>query len=171
MVRIGPYKGIVGTLLRAFKYSGREELDQLLGGQLVEGMQASSWFNSIDVLTIVPTHWRHALGRSFYPPRALLAVVRRRTSIPVVPLLRRIEAGPHQFDVPIEKRRQNIRGKFRVITGTKLDGAKICLIDDVSTTGATLNECARVLKKEGAAQVFAAVICRVDMHGKQFIAE
>lgn len=163
IVRIGPYHDSMATLVRAFKYRGREELDAYLGRLLTEVIQLAPWCDSIDALACVPTHWRHAIGQPFYPPRALIRVVSRLSGIPSIRLLRRVAAGPHQFDVPLSKREDNIRGKFASAGGVEMDGATVCLIDDVSTSGSTLNECAKILKRSGAAAVHAAVLAKVDV--------
>ena len=162
MVRVGPYRDELSGLIRAFKYGGCDDLDLSLSKMLAEAMTLAPWFGTIDALLCVPTHWTHSLGRSYYAPRILSCGASRITGIPRATILRRLEGGPHQMEVPPAKRRQNIRGKFAMMRGASVSGARICLIDDVSTTGATLNECGRILKKSGAAAVFGAVICKVD---------
>lgn len=129
---------------------------------LSEVIELAPWFESAEALVWVPTHWRHSLGRRFYAPRVIAGAVSRCTGIPLARLLRRIVGGAHQFDVPRSDRPANIRGKFAMMPGAGVQGARVCLIDDVSTTGATLNECARMLKKAGAAAVYGAVIAKVD---------
>ncbi|NOT01696.1 MAG: ComF family protein [Phycisphaerales bacterium] len=161
-VRAGRYTGTTATLLRAFKYHGRDELDDVFGRILFDALQLADWTGTVDALVIVPTHWRHSLRRAYYAPALLARNLSRRTKIPIAPILRRVTGGPHQFNVPHSERAANIRGKFSTIPGVHIDGATLCLIDDVSTTGATLDECARVLRRTGAAAVFAAVATRVD---------
>lgn len=162
LVRIGPYEDMTAGLVRAFKYGGRDELDAFLGDWLAEVIGLAPWADGIDALVCVPTHWRHALGRSYYAPRILARAVSRAAGIPLAPVLRRIAAGPHQLNVPRSERAANIRGKFAMARGAGVEGTALCLIDDVSTTGATANECARILKAAGAATVYAAVIAKVD---------
>lgn len=162
LVRIGPYGDATASIVRAFKYGGRDELDIYLAELLAEVIGLADWFESADAMVYVPTHWRHAMGRKFYAPRVLARSASRSVGIPLVPLLRRTRGGPHQFDVPRTQRSANIRGKFAMLRGARVQGARICLVDDVSTTGATLNECARTLKQAGAAAVYGAVIAKVN---------
>lgn len=162
LVRIGPYDDATASIVRAFKYGGRDELDIYLGELLGEVIELADWFESADAMVYVPTHWRHSIGRKFYAPRVLARATSRVVGIPLVSLLRRTEGGPHQFDVPRTKRSENIRGKFAMRRGAGVQGARICLIDDVSTTGATLNECARILKEAGASAVYGGVIAKVS---------
>ncbi len=162
LVRIGPYDDATASIVRAFKYGGRDELDIYLGDLLAEVIELADWFESADALICVPTHWRHSIGRKFYAPQVLARATSRAVGIPLVSLLRRTEAGPHQFDVSRAKRMENIRGKFAMRRRVGVRGARICVIDDVSTTGSTLNECARVLKEAGAVAVYGAVIAKVS---------
>jgi len=55
-------------------------------------------------------------------------------------------------------RAKNVSGAFAIRNGRKLEGKKVCLIDDIKTTGATLNECAKILKEAGVSKVFALVL-------------
>jgi len=162
LVRISPYGDATASIVRAFKYGGRDELDIFLADLLADVIGLADWYESVDAMVYVPTHWRHAFGRKFYAARVLAEATSRAAGIPLVRLLRRTQGGPHQFDVPRTQRLANIRGKFAILRGVRVNGARVCLIDDVSTTGATLNECARTLKKAGAAAVYGAVIAKVN---------
>ena len=153
----------MASLNRAFKYGGRDELDVYLGGLLAEVIELADWSDAVDALVYVPTYWRHSIGRTFYAPKVVARVVSRLTGIPSAPVLRRVAGGPHQFNVPRSKRAANVRGKFAMICGAGVEGANLCLLDDVSTTGATLDECARILRKAGARAVYGAVIGKVDI--------
>ncbi len=157
-VRVGPYGRALGTLVRAYKYQGREELEAVLGGWLAEAVAAASWVDRVEALVSVPTHWSHRLRRPLYAAETLAAVVAKRTHLPHLPLLRRIRGGPHQIGLSHTKRTENVRGVFAIGTGVTLRGAHLLLIDDVKTTGATLEECAKVLRKGGAAEVYGAVL-------------
>jgi predicted amidophosphoribosyltransferase len=136
-----------------------------LAGELTSAIELSDWRSDVDALVHVPTHWTHAIRRPLYVPRILTRIVSRMTGLPIAQVIRRIEGGKHQMDVPRKHRALNIRGKFATIPGASFRGGRFCMIDDISTTGATLNECAKVLKQAGAGQVFAAVVGKVDMHG------
>ncbi len=162
MVRVGAYRGSIGLLVRKLKYCGRDEIDLFVAARLAESMRLSAWFERIDALVYVPTHWTHSLGRRYYAPRVLTNALSRETGLPIAQVLRRASGGPHQLNVTRSRRRDNVRGKFGVIAGTVIDGARLCLIDDVSTVGATINECARTLKRAGAAVVYGAVIAKVN---------
>lgn len=124
---------------------------------LAEGVKASSWSDHVEAVVAVPTHWRHRLGRPYYAAEILAERTAALLELPNVGLLRRVRAGPHQIGLSYTQRQDNVRGAFAVIRGGRIDGACVLLVDDVRTTGATLEECARILLKAGCGEVFAAV--------------
>ena len=160
-VRVGSYRSPLGQLIRAYKYRGREELQPLLGDWLAEAAMDAPWLDRVEAIVSVPTHWRRRLSRSIHPADPFAASVAARTELPHLSLLRRVRAGPSQIELSYTAREENVRGAFAMRRGVVLHDARILLVDDVRTTGATLNECARVLRRGGAKEVYAAVIVRV----------
>ncbi len=160
-VRVGPYDRALGALIRAYKYHGREELEPILAGWLADVVKAASWFQRVQAIVWVPTHWKHRLGRPLYAAEMIAACVATQTSLPHLPILRRIRAGPHQIGLSYTARAQNVRGAFVMRKGVTLCGARLLLIDDVKTTGATLEECTKVLRKGGATEVYGAIVVKV----------
>ncbi|MCP4590579.1 MAG: ComF family protein [bacterium] len=162
VVRIGPYGGELGAALRAFKYQRNWRLGASLGDRLATALQQAPWLEEVEALVVVP-QW--ILRRPFagdYPPALLGRRASRATGIPVIPALRRVKGGPSQIGLTNHQRVENVRGKFAVARGVRVDGATLCLIDDVMTTGATVNECARILLNAGARAVYAAVAAHVS---------
>ncbi len=157
-VRVGHYDDGLGQLTRSYKYQAREEIEPLLARWLAEVATGAKWLHQIEAIVAVPTHWKHRLTRPLYAADALAAAVAIRTGIPRLPVLRRTRAGPHQIGLSYTERVQNVRGAFAVRHRVTLRKARLLLIDDVMTTGATVNECAKVLRGGGAAEVYAAVL-------------
>ena len=169
-VRVGIYGDLLGQLLRAYKYHGREELALLLGGWLAEAIEAAPWRERIEAVVSVPTHWKRRFHRPFHAADALASHVAQEASLPHVPILRRVRAGPRQIGLSDTERAANVRGAFAIRKGVVLRDARVLLIDDVRTTGATLEECAKVLRRSGAAEVYAAVVLRVGAtHSKSIV--
>ncbi len=162
VARVTMYAGFMADLVLAFKFRGHDELDRLCSDLMTASLIESPWFSDVEALVCVPTHWRHSLRRATYPAQMLTDGLARRVDLPIAKLLRRVEGGPHQMELPRSERSANIRGKFAMRRGATVDGGSVCLVDDVSTTGATLQECARVLKGAGAGKVYAAVLGKVD---------
>ena len=146
--------------VRSYKYGRREELEPLLGNWLLEAIEASSWRDRIEAIVPVPTHWRRRIKQSVYPAERLASFVADRTDLPQLPILRRTRAGPHQIGLSYTARVKNVRGAFAVRSGVSLNKARLLIIDDVKTTGATVDECARVLRRAGASELYAATIVK-----------
>lgn len=133
----------------------------LLGAWLAEAASSASWSERIESIVSVPTHWRRRLKRPLHLAEALARVVERQTGLPHLSALRRVRSGPHQIGLNPLERARNVRGAFAIRRGVTLRGTRVVLIDDVKTTGATINECAKVLRDGGAAEVYAAVVVTV----------
>lgn len=161
-VRVGAYQDGLGHLVRQFKYRGREELGPTLGKWVAQIVQQSDWMDRIEAVACVPTHWKHRLSRPLHAAEKLADVVANHLAVPHVPILRRVRAGPHQINLSANQRKANVKGAFAMQRGVSLRDTRLLLIDDVKTTGATLEECAKVLRKAGAAEIYAAVLVKVN---------
>lgn len=164
-VRAGAYRGRLGHALRQYKYREKEGLGPVLGGWLADAVAAAAWRWRVEALVAVPTHWRHRIGRPLYAAETIARQVARRTGLRTLSLLRRVRAGPHQIGLDYAERKRNVRGAFAIRRGVRLNGARVLLVDDVKTTGATIEECARILKTGGAAEVYAAVAVTAQWSG------
>ena len=114
-----------------------------------------------DVLVPVPLHPRREWQRGLNQAAFLARRLGRRFGLPVAPrALRRVRHTPPQAGDP-EDRRRNVRGAFVVGRPAQIAGRHVLLIDDVLTTGATANECARTLRRAGARRVGVFTFARV----------
>lgn len=155
---IGAYDGSLRAIVHAFKYEGCRSLSVGLGTRLRES--AADLLTAADVVVPVPLHRSRRRTRGYNQARELAA----RLGPPVVNALRRVRATPSQTDLPAEARQDNVRNAFalrRWLTAPVLDGIRVVIVDDVSTTGATIEACARVLRAAGAADVSAVTAARV----------
>lgn len=117
-----------------------------------------------DVLVPVPLHWKRLFWRQYNQAFLLSQQITRRTHIPTrTDLIKRCSSTRKQGHQSRKQRYENVRGAFAVPAGQEafLQGKRLTLIDDVLTTGATLNECARVLLGAGAKEVRALTLARV----------
>ena len=152
---IGAYDGSLRAIVHAFKYAGCRSLSHGLGAHLRES--AADLLARADIVVPVPLHRSRQRTRGFNQARDLA----RRLGVPMVETLRRVRATPSQTDLPAAARRGNMRNAFALRRGKAVDGLRIVLVDDVSTTGATIEACARVLRAAGAAEVSAVTAARV----------
>jgi ComF family protein len=110
-----------------------------------------------DVVVPVPLHRRRRRARGFNQSADLAA----QAGLPLLPALCRVRATPSQTDLPAARRHANVRNAFAPAPRVSVRGLRVVLVDDVSTTGATLEACARVLREGGALDVRAVTAARV----------
>ena len=146
-------------VLQAKRPAG-EPVAVALAGLLVAKHRDTMAGWQVDTVVPVPMHWLRRLARGTSAADTLAAGVARRLALPRRHLLRRRWATPMQNELPFEDRRANVRDAFSASRGAA--GRRVLLIDDVTTTGATLAECRRALVEAGAAAVYAAVVARAD---------
>lgn len=117
-----------------------------------------------DLIVPVPLHYRRLVSRGFNQAGWLAAAVARESGVPVHPAaLKRIKATASQGGLSARARRANVAGAFtlRQAARRQVNGRRVLLVDDVLTTGATLEGCVRALKAGGAAQVDVLTLARV----------
>jgi competence protein ComFC len=144
-------------MIVAFK-NGRTELDLTLAFLANSALQASTFYKDIEIFVPVPLHWTRRLRRGYNQSLVLAKKLnhsKARISTELV-RIRRTKSQPTMASPAARAR--NVAGAFAVRYGHKFAGRKICLIDDIKTTGATLNECAKTMKEAGAAKVYALVL-------------
>lgn len=152
----GRYEGGLREAVHALKYRGKLALAEPLGCALAEVVAAEELLAGTDVISPVPLHRRRQVDRGFNQAEELARSLGRALHKPVVAALKRVRDTPSQTELDEEGRRRNVRGAFQVCRDVV--GARLLLVDDVVTTGSTLQECARALKAAGAAEVCAVSV-------------
>lgn len=153
---IGQYDGALRSIVHALKYDGRRSLAKPLGALMRE--RGADMIAGALYAVPVPLHPRRRRMRGFNQAADLAA----HLGLPVCAALRRVRATAPQADLPAARRHANVRGAFAATRAARrLAGATVVLVDDVSTTGATLDACARALKTAGVAEVRAITAARV----------
>ncbi len=160
LARVGRYRGLLGDMVRSYKLRRREYLVGPLSGLLADAIRGRPWADDLDLLVPIPTTWSSRLRYGFQPVRLLAERVGRRLGVPVRPVLRNRGRKRRQTGLAPSQRRSNVRGTFVARGSARLDGLAVCLIDDVCTTGSTLREAARALRRFGAERISAAVLAR-----------
>lgn len=151
---VAVYDGAMKELIHGFKFHDRQDATHLLGRWMLNA--GRELVADADLIVPVPLSRTRLLARRFNQSALLARELSRLTGLPFDPfVLRRIRRTPPQVGLTHEQRRLNVRGAFAVAPRRAglVDGAKILLVEDVVTTGATVEACARVLRRAGAARV------------------
>lgn len=151
---IASYEGTLRDILHRLKYDGRRSVARGLGERM--SRSGAEVLDGADALVPVPLHWIRQYRRGFNQAEELA----RHVGLPVVRALRRSRRTITQTDLPEGQRLDNVRDAFRLRRGVRITSQVLVLVDDVSTTGATLDACARVLLQGGAIEVRALTAAR-----------
>jgi ComF family protein len=156
------YEGDVRRLVHAFKFQGQSCLAEPLGDSLAHMVEDHGGIEA-DGLVPVPLRGGRQRRRGYNQASLLARQVGLRLRLPVLDLLaRQGRAQPQAQSASAEQRRRNVEGAFSLKRDAVVRGLSLLLIDDVTTTGATLDACARVLLDAGSAAVGAATLARED---------
>lgn len=163
VARLGTYDGLLRSAVLRMKHAAEKPLTTAIARLLVELHEQQLKSFQVDVVVPVPMHWRRRLWRGMNSPAVVAEVAALALSVPCAPhILRRQRATQPQAELPPTRRRDNVRGAFQARAHPDLRGARVLLVDDIMTTGATCNEATRALLAGGAAYVAAAVVARAE---------
>lgn len=151
-------ENLAGKLIKALKYNYAEEITnafaKMIDGFLIHHLGVLS---EIDLIVQVPLHRRRLAERGFNQARLLADILGQKIGRPVVDLLKRDRYTLQQAKLSREERRANVHHAF---FNSNFSANAVLLVDDVFTTGATMQECARVLKSSGVKKVIGFSVAR-----------
>jgi ComF family protein len=158
---LGVYAGPLRDAVLRAKRQRQEPLTMVLGELLAEALAAGPGPLEVDVIAPVPMHWLRRLTRGVNGPEILAEAVAARLRLPVDRRL--LSCGRRtrkQGTLAVSERQHNVRGAYRVSSRRPPRGRRVLVVDDVMTSGATLNEIARILQRSHATRVSIAVVAR-----------
>jgi len=148
----------VDRIIHALKYGHQLAVAGWLGNKLAARLQADN-----QLIIPLPLHADRLRERGFNQSAEIARVIGNQLNLPVDrSSVFRNRATPRQAELPLKERHKNVRGAFEC--SADLSGRKVLLIDDVMTTGATVNECARIIKLHGASDISVVVAARALKH-------
>src|SRR5580704_3942007 len=156
------YDEVARTLVHALKYQDRTDLAPAMGRWMARA--GRELLDGADMLIPVPLHWRRAWSRRFNQSGALARIIERQSGTKLRgDILQRVRATEQQVGLSRPQRASNVQGAFKVSADRQAEiaGRRAILIDDVLTSGATPDSCARALLRAKAAQVDVLVFARV----------
>lgn len=151
----GPVKEMVHHL----KYSGMAGLSEELGELIIERLLREPFKGSLAIVP-VPLYRKREFSRGFNQAELIARYISKRLNISGGMALKRIKNTESQVKLSGDLRKKNLIGAFVCIDRELIAGKTVLLVDDVTTTGSTLNECAKILKQNGAKSVFGVVVAR-----------
>lgn len=158
---VARYEGVVRRAIHRYKYRGYAALAPALAQLLVQGWDTPLTLplHQAEIVVPVPVHPRRRRERGFNQSELLAECFCKVVGLPCSPeTLRRVQYRQPQVGLRQDERRQNVQGAFEAFSGEAVVGKRVLLIDDVWTTGSTLNEAASALLASGAEKVFAYVV-------------
>jgi competence protein ComFC len=160
---VAPYlsRGIVREFIHRFKYDHERFLRRPLGDWLADALSDARLQNPpFDAIVPVPLHPARLRERGFNQAALLAELLAERAAVPVFECLQRTRYTTTQTRLDRHERMENLRNAFRVRQSASVQSRHLLIVDDVFTTGSTVDECARVLRRAGAASVRVATVAR-----------
>lgn len=154
------YNNTMKSIVHAMKYLGRKSVAAGAGRWMADYLKSSMELPPPEILVPVPLHRRRHWDRGYNQAFLLARTIADQASVQALEALERTRPTRPQFDLHVQERLANVQGAFVLRNGFTVRGRSVLLVDDVATTGATLKECAGVLRREGAADVNALVLAR-----------
>lgn len=163
-VSFNRHEGVLRKLIHLLKYDQLQPLARPLAAKLAELRPA---ILPTDLVLGIPLHWRRRRERGFNQSALIAAQAAAAWGLPFDNgILKRTKPTPPQAGLTRAERLVNVRGAFKVRRPQAVQGRRIVIIDDVMTTGATLDACARALKRAGAEAVIAVTLARAAPEGR-----
>lgn len=161
VLRLSLYEEELAAACRRMKDVSGHRLAAALGNLLAETLDSELRELRVDYVVSVPLHWRTEWQRRYNPSQVLAKQIAKHLDRPLLSraVVRNRRTSP-QHHLSMTERRTNVRNAFKMGNETRVNGARILLVDDVMTTGATCHESARALMAAGASQVIVVVLAR-----------
>jgi len=162
---IGTYEGGLKEAIHKFKFKRQRYLAQLLGPLLVNVFWTCPAYQKVQVVVPVPLTLRRLRKRGFNQAELLAREVARALNLPLFLTLVKARETTPQTGLKREQRMDNLKGAFKVERPFLVANKTVLLIDDVFTTGATIEECSRTLTSAGAKEVYVLTVATGNSYG------
>lgn len=163
------YKGIIRSKILQYKFKNKKYLYASLSERLIELLNMYS--NEIDIIIPVPIHFIRSFNRGYNQSFLIARFIAKKMAKELKNnILKKIRNNKPQSLLTANKRKNNVCNAYKVVRTDDIKGKTILLIDDIYTTGATVNECSKVLKENGAKKIIVATVAKATI-SKQVVKE
>ncbi len=149
-----PYDGYYKSAILTLKFGKRKQYAYQLAKLMTEKLKNEIDPTSFDVISFVPLHGQTQKERGFNQSELLAYYMGAALNLPVKPLLKKVRKNKPQHSLSASERQKNVEGVYRCVDKKLVKGKRIIFTDDIVTTGLTLSECAKVLTKNGAEDIY-----------------
>jgi competence protein ComFC len=164
---VAEYRGVIKAVMQAMKFKKLRYLHAFLGSLALNKLAQDKVH--ADVITWVPMNRKKRWNRGFNQSELIAKYISKRAGMPNRSLLMESRNAETQRNLGLRSRFINSLNRYTVAERAGLDGCRVLLVDDVFTTGATINECARQLVNAGAREVISLTIARADIKRLEMI--
>lgn len=155
------YKDKVRASVHRYKFGGCSAYSRRYAALMSDCVENNLDCRSIDVISWIPLSKKRLRQRGYDQARLIAEEIAAKTGLPCRQLLQKVKNNSAQsLTRDAKQRRENVAGVYALDDGADVSGLRILLVDDVVTTGATMSEAARILRKEGAKSVFGVTLAR-----------
>lgn len=155
------YKDKVRASVHRYKFGGCSAYSRRYAALMSDCVENNLDCRSIDVISWIPLSKKRLRQRGYDQARLLAEEIATKTGLPCQQLLQKVKNNSAQsLTRDAKQRRENVAGVYALDDGADVSGLRILLVDDVVTTGATMSEAARILRKAGAKSVFGVTLAR-----------
>jgi ComF family protein len=160
----GPYEGQLRDVIRKYKFDGFQRLAYPLAERMLQAYSSNQEQFEASCIVPVPLHPKRRRERGFDQTLTLSRVLGSRLRLPVLPVVRRVRHTLPQFGLDRSERKKNVRRAFQVSGAEWIAGARLLLLDDVMTTGATVDEICRLLRETTQVrEIMVLTVARVQL--------
>lgn len=153
------YSPMLQTIIHQYKYNGVLDCESIINKIILKNTPDNHYFSQFTSIAMIPLHKRKQYERGFNQVESITEFLSKQFNLYEIKELSRISYTDSQAQLSREERQQNVKKSF-VYSGKNLSSENILLIDDIYTTGNTMQEVARVLKQHGAKNVSGLVLAR-----------
>lgn len=156
------YKGIVRNKLLQYKFKNKKYLYSSLSERLIKLLK--KYLNEIDIVVPVPIHFFRDFSRGYNQSLLIAKFISQEMKLTLRnDIIKKVKNTVPQSMLTATRRKKNAYNAYKINKASLLKGKTILLIDDIYTTGATVNECSRVLKENGVKKVIVATIAKATI--------